>query len=113
MPYPILNEQEALERLSDKDFLKELLQEFNTLPELNWSVFDQHFRQKNIKAMEDISHSIKGVAGNLSLTGIFYAAKALNDKIKLGETEFINRYYEELKLEVERFRGWLGKYLIS
>jgi HPt (histidine-containing phosphotransfer) domain-containing protein len=113
MPHPVLNEPEALERLSDKEFLKEMLLEFSKMTELDWNVFEKHKRGKNIKAMEEISHSIKGVSGNLSLTGIFHAAKALNDTIKLGETEFINRYFEELKLEVERFRGFLDKYLNS
>ena len=113
MPHQILNEPEAMERLTDKAFLKELLIDFNQMKELDWDSFEQHFRDNNIKAMEEISHSIKGVAGNLSLEGIFKSAKALNDTIKLGETEFITRYFEELKIEVERFRGWLGTYLQS
>jgi two-component system, sensor histidine kinase and response regulator len=113
MPHPILNEAEALERLDDKEFLKELLQDFSKLKELDWTIFEQRFKSKDYKAIEEISHTLKGVAGNLSLTGIFQAAKALNDTIKLGETEFINRYFEELKIEVERFRNWLDSYLKS
>lgn len=111
MQYPILNEQEAINRVYDKDLLKELLADFSDMKELDWNVFDQHIAANNLTELDRISHSIKGVSGNLALTGIYKTATALNDTIKLGEAELIKRHYEEMKLEVERFRIFLPEYL--
>jgi signal transduction histidine kinase/CheY-like chemotaxis protein/HPt (histidine-containing phosphotransfer) domain-containing protein len=113
MQYPILNEHEAINRVYDKDLLKELLVDFTNMKELDWQIFDRHILANNLPDIERLSHSIKGVSGNLALTGIYNTSTALNDSIKLGEAALIKRYYEELKLEVDRFLAFLPEYLKS
>ncbi len=113
MQYPILNEQEAIERVYDMDLLKELLQDFIQMKELDWNAFDQLIAANNFHEVERMSHSIKGVSGNLALTGIYKTSTALNDTSKLGEPELIKRHYEEMKQEVERFRAFLPDFLKS
>jgi signal transduction histidine kinase/CheY-like chemotaxis protein/HPt (histidine-containing phosphotransfer) domain-containing protein len=113
MQQPILNEKEAINRVYDKDLLKELLTDFIAMKELDWAVFEKCLSDSNLTDMDRISHSIKGVAGNLALTGIYTSATDLNNSVKLGEIELIKRHFEELKLEVERFRAFLPEYLNS
>lgn len=113
MPYDILNEAEAMDRVFDKELLRELLVEFSEMKELNFDFINQSFINNNLKELEQISHTIKGAAGNLALTGIYKSATALNDSLKLNELEFLNRYFEELKVQIERFREFLPQYLKS
>jgi HPt (histidine-containing phosphotransfer) domain-containing protein len=111
MQYPILNEAEAIERICDKDLLKELLVDFSQMKELDWQVFDRLIAEKNFNEIEHISHSIKGVSGNLSMIAIYKIATELNNTVRLGEIDLINRHYEQLKLEVDRFMAFLPSYL--
>jgi len=97
----------------DKDFLKELLIDFANMKELDWKVFDNYLLNNDTKSMELTSHSIKGVAGNLALTGIYHAATNLNDALKLGHLDNVKSCFEQLKYEVERFRIFLHDYLKS
>lgn len=113
MQHQILNEKEAINRVYDKDLLKELLTDFADMKELDWAIFEKCLEESNLKDIDRISHSIKGVAGNLALTGIYTTATELNNSVKLGEIELIKRHFEELKLEVERFRAFLPEYLSS
>jgi len=111
MIYQIINEKEALSRIFDKDLLKELLGDFSQMKELNWEEFDKLLDSHDTDAMEMISHTIKGVSGNLSLTGIYHAATALNDIIKQGDSSMISSSYDLLKREVARFTEFLPRYL--
>jgi signal transduction histidine kinase/CheY-like chemotaxis protein/HPt (histidine-containing phosphotransfer) domain-containing protein len=113
MQYPVLNEVEAINRVYDKDLLKELLVDFSAMKELDWSAFEKHMANNEMNDIDRISHSIKGVAGNLALTGIYKTATMLNDSVKLGEVALLRRYFDELKLEVDRFRSFLPEYLQS
>jgi hypothetical protein len=111
MIYPVFNEAEALERVYDKEFIKELLKDFSEMKELNWDVFDAYIKQGDYAAMDLVSHTIKGTSGNLALTGIYQAATTLNDAIRLMDIAVITSFYSELKQEVERFREFLPGYL--
>jgi HPt (histidine-containing phosphotransfer) domain-containing protein len=113
MPYPIFNEQEALDRVGDKELLKELLTDFSVSRELDWDKLDRLVSSSDFTALEMLSHSIKGVSGNLSLTGIYLTSTALNDTLRLREIDLVKRHCEMLKIEVERFLAFLPGYLIS
>lgn len=113
MPYQIFNENEAMNRVFDKDLIKELLIDFTKMKELDWHVLDQHISKNNFEAIERISHSIKGVSGNLALTGIYMTSTALNDAVKLEKMDLIKFHYEEVKSEVDRFLAFLPEYLNS
>lgn len=110
MPYPIFNEAEAMERVGDKELLLELLHDFEQVDELDWIRFDQCLQTGNLESLQLISHSIKGMAGNLSLTGIYLTASALNDDLRNGFLTPAKAHYKELQSEVDRFREWLKTY---
>lgn len=110
MTYPVFNEAEAMARVGDKNLLLELLNDFSQVPELDWDRYDSCLAEQDTKTLEMISHSIKGMAGNLSLTAIYHAATALNDDLRNGFLVPAKVHYEELKTEVERFREWLKTY---
>jgi len=114
MEHPILNEAVALSRVFEKTLLQELLREFDDLPELDISQWDSLFARKDYPALERMSHTLKGVAGNLALTAIFKAVKALNDALRHGEDEHsLQTLYNSLKDEIVRFRLFLPTYLNS
>ena len=113
MEYQILNESEAIERVFDKDLLKELLTDFSQMKELDWDVFDNHLKNGNMNELEHISHSIKGVSGNLSLIGIYKTSTNLNNAVRQNNLTAAAEYFEDLKKEVARFRDFLPEYLNS
>jgi CheY-like chemotaxis protein len=113
MQYPILDEQEAINRVYDRDLLKELLVDFSAMKELEWQIFDQHFANKNYTELEHLTHAIKGVAGNLALTGIYKTSTALNDALKQSQLDRTPTLFQEMKAEVDRFRAYLPGYLNS
>jgi len=113
MEYPVINESEALDRLGDKDFLKELLQDFDQMKELKWNKFDELIQHDDTETIEFITHTIKGASGNLSLKAIFKTSSALSDAARQSDMDKIRTLFEELKIEVERFRAWLPEYLNS
>ncbi len=113
MPQPVFNEEEALQRAGDRDFLKELLAEFAAMPELDLSRLDELAVREDYEGIYQISHSIKGVAGNLALTGIYLSAISLNDILRLRQPDLLKSCLDRLKEEVERFLAFLPRYLES
>ncbi len=111
MDYLILNEEEALARVFEKEFLKELLVEFARMDDLNWENLQAALTSGNLQEIEKSTHSIKGVSGNLSLTGIFKTSTALNLAVRCGQSESLDKLIEEFRREVERFRDFLPVYL--
>lgn len=113
MEYDIINESEAIGRIGDKDFLAELLQDFNQMPELDLGLITEYIVKNDIDSVELVSHTLKGASGNLALTAICVVATALNNAAGQKNMELIKKHFEALKYEVERFRAWLPLYLDS
>lgn len=111
MNYPIFNEAEAMQRIGDLALIKELLAEFAHMKELDWNSFEYNLAHNELHALDLASHSIKGVSGNLALTGIYLAATQLNDAIKNNQPDRFRELLDNLKSEVERFRSFLPEYL--
>ncbi|MDD2331313.1 MAG: response regulator, partial [Candidatus Cloacimonetes bacterium] len=111
MEHRIIDENEAINRVYDKDLLKELLVDFNKMREIEDEPFEEAFRINDITEIEHLSHSVKGVAGNLALEGIYRTATEFNDAAKLGKKDELRHLYNKMKMEIQRFREWLPGYL--
>lgn len=59
----------ALERLMNPEFIKRMLSKF--LVNNSFHIIKEGFENKDAKTMFEGAHSLKGVAGNLSLTSLF------------------------------------------
>lgn len=113
MEYDIINEREALNRLGDKEFLAELLQDFEQMPELDMELLAESIANSDFQSVEHIAHTLKGASGNLALTAIYKVSTALDDAAKQQNTDLISKHLAALKHEVERFRARLPEYLDS
>lgn len=113
MPYQIFKESEAMDRICDKDLIKELLGEFNQTPELNRDFYDKAIAKADFQELEELSHSLKGVSGNLSLEAIYKTATAMNNAVRQANLDEVNSLLPELMAEIQRFQEWLPEYLKS
>lgn len=113
MEYDIINEREALQRLGDKEFLAELLQDFVQMPELDMESLSASISSSDFDQVEHIAHALKGASGNLALTAVYRISTALDDAAKQKNPDLIKSHFAALKHEVERFRAWLPLYLDS
>lgn len=111
MPYQIFKECEAMDRICDKELIKELLAEFVQTQELNQEYYDKAIANKDFQELEELSHSLKGVSGNLSLEGIYKTATAMNNAVRTADLEEVKRLLPELMAEINRFQEWLPGYL--
>lgn len=107
----IFNMPEALNRINDLDLLKELLIEFSKSDKLESRIFANALAEKNYAEIESLSHSIKGVSGNLSLDGIYKASTKLNDSIKAGNISVLKELILDLMSEIGAFKAWLPGFL--
>lgn len=111
MEYRIIDEEEAINRVYDIDLLKELLADFNKMRELEDEPFETAFQNNDFTEIEHLSHSIKGVSGNLALEGIYRTATEFNDAAKQGNINELRLLHSKMKTEIKRFRDWLPEYL--
>lgn len=111
MTYDIINEREALQRMGDKEFLAELLQDFLQMPELDMEVLSARISNGDFDSVEHIAHTLKGASGNLALTAIYQISSVLDDAAQQRKLDLINECLTALKHEVEKFRVWLPEYL--
>lgn len=107
----IFNETEALDRLMDMALLKELLQEFSFVKELKPELYESAMQEKDYEELDRLSHSLKGVAGNLSLVALYKTATEFNSAVRLNHPELLDGLLEKLKTEIQRFAAWLPEYL--
>ncbi|GEM_PF-1078273 len=113
MTYDIINEREALQRMGDKEFLADLLQDFVQMPELDMEALSASISSSDFNQVEHMAHTLKGASGNLALTAIYQISTVLDDAAKHRNLDLINECFTALKREVERFRAWLPDYLES
>ena len=62
----------------------------------------ESYQNKDIQAMADLSHAIKGMTGNLALPALFEISTKLNDELKQGELneETFAQYNEILEATI-------------
>ncbi|MDD4310220.1 MAG: Hpt domain-containing protein [Candidatus Cloacimonetes bacterium] len=107
----IFNQKEAIDRIYDLDLINQLLAQFNETLTAEVASLLNALENDDMHTAEQISHSLKGVAGNLSLIGIYQAATALNDAIKLSGSNTMDNFTNKLLEEIDRFNAWLPGYL--
>lgn len=66
-------------------------------------------------AIFESSHSLKGVAGNLALTGLFNLASELSDEFRPGSTrrfsdEEVAQKFAEIDLQYKKVSDAIGRY---
>lgn len=117
MNRPVFDINKALEMVDgDKEFLKELIEIFNSDYPQKLSKISRAIKEKDFKALDEAAHSLKGAAGNLFLTKVYELALELEKRGKEGKIEGTEEEkYKELEEELEKFRkftsqaGWEEK----
>lgn len=94
------NYEEALGRMMKDELIKKFLVKF-----LNDQSFDrlcEAMEAKNYEQGFKEAHTLKGVSGNLALTGLFQASDRLTEDLRDGKgSENSQAYMEETKREYE------------
>ena len=87
-----VNIDEALLRFNgNTQIFKMLLKKFKDSPYFN--ELDEHLAAHDLVQAERSAHTIKGTAGNLSLTALYEMACTLDDQLK-SEEDYTNCYEE-------------------
>lgn len=96
--YEYLNLEEVLQRIGgDQSVLKMMLGLFLESAEV--ARLEQSLKEKDHAAAQELSHGIKGMAGNLSLTALYQISTLLNNELKDGtfNTATVDQYFEILE----------------
>lgn len=68
----------------------------------NFSEIGQALKMGDLQGVERAAHTLKGVAGNLGMTGLFSLCNDMVQKIRRGEECGLEALYMEAKKEYER-----------
>ena len=102
--------EKALEIVDqDKEFLKELLEIFNSDYPQKMTVIYQAIKEKDFKTLNEIAHGLKGAAGNLFLTKIYELTLDLENKGKVRKIEGAEETYKKLEEELEQFKKFVSQ----
>lgn len=86
MEYPLLNTDEALARFGGNAMiLKTLLKKFPGMANPLMEQLTTQVTSADYESAEHTVHTIKGTAGNLSLTALFHIASDFDAELKRGE----------------------------
>jgi len=91
----------------DQEFLKELMEIFNSDYPQKLAAIYQAIKEKDFKTLNEIAHGLKGAAGNLFLTKIYELTLELEKKGKENKIEGAEEIYKELEEELEQFRKFV------
>ncbi|MBA7529378.1 hypothetical protein ES705_21575 [subsurface metagenome] len=93
----------------DKEFLKELMEIFNSdCPQKLVAIY-QAIKEKDFKTLKEIAHGLKGAAGNLFLTKVYELTLELEKRGKENIIEGTEEIYKELEEEVEKFKEFVSQ----
>jgi HPt (histidine-containing phosphotransfer) domain-containing protein len=93
----------------DKEFLKELMEIFNSDYPKKVSAIYQAIKEKDFKTLNVIAHGLKGAAGNLFLTKIYELALELEKRGEENKIEGAEEIYKELEKELEKFKEFISQ----
>ncbi len=93
----------------DKEFLKELMEIFNSDCPQKLAAIYQAIKEKDFKTLKEIAHGLKGAAGNLFLTKVYELALELEKRGKENTIEGTEKIYKELEEELEKFKEFVSK----
>jgi len=105
---PSFNLDKALDIVDqDQEFLKELMEIFNSDYPQKLAAIYQAIKEKDFKTLNEIAHGLKGAACNLFLTKIYELTLELEKKGKENKIEGAEEIYKELEEELEQFRKFV------
>jgi len=105
----IFDEAGALERVGgDRELLRELTSLCREQCDDRLMLLDHEVRHKNLKAVGDIAHFLKGGLGNVGAEAAFEAAHSLELAAKGGDLEAIEGLNEALIEAVSEFFRLVG-----
>lgn len=93
----------------DKEFLKELMEIFNSDYPKKLSAIYQAIKEKDFKTLNEIAHGLKGAAGNLFLTKAYELSLELEKRGKENKIEGAEEIYKELEEELEQFKKFVSQ----
>ncbi|MBM4403253.1 MAG: Hpt domain-containing protein [Candidatus Cloacimonetes bacterium] len=101
---PVFDRDDALNRIPDWEFILSMLQAAVEAREFKiWFYKDALFKQ-DFQEMAALSHTLMGVAANLSLKAIQVAVTRLNSAAKDNDVYAMAEGIVHLKTELDRFR---------
>ncbi len=93
----------------DTEFLKELVEIFNTdFPE-RLDRISLAIKEKDFNALDESAHSLKGASANLGLTSVYELSCKLEKMGKAKNIEGANKTFKQLEDELERFKNFVSK----
>ena len=104
-----LDISQALERFGDdKEFLKEMIQEFLEYIPAQLEAIRKAVDERNADTLKTEAHSIKGAAANLSAEPVRQAAYAIEMMGREAKLDRIENAFSELNHQLERLRHFAG-----
>lgn len=93
----------------DKEFLKELMEIFNSDYPQKLTAIYQAIKEKDFKTLNESAHGLKGAAGNLFLTKVYELTLELEKRGKENKIEGAEEIYKELEEELEQFKKFVSQ----
>ena len=89
------NYEEALSRLMNDAFIARMVAKFYANNSYNDMI--SAYEKKDVQALFNAAHALKGVAGNLSLTSLFEVASMITEATRNGEMANVDKEISLLK----------------
>jgi HPt (histidine-containing phosphotransfer) domain-containing protein len=107
---PVFDRDYALEITDgDTEFLKELADLFNADYPQKLAGISRAIEEKDFEVLDKTAHSLKGASGNLGLTRVYELAFEIEKMGKTKNIEGIDKIYQELEKELERFKEFASR----
>jgi two-component system, sensor histidine kinase and response regulator len=111
-PFPEFDMPAALKRLmGNEKLLEKLLRDFLHDHEETTVKINQAIDDGNLTTAKQITHTVKGVAGNLSATEVYIAAQALESNLGGNDKSGIGEAVETLDRSLKSFNGVIKRIL--
>lgn len=86
---------------ADDEFYTKCLKVFES--DENFAQLDQSMQVKNYEDAFSAVHTLKGVAGNLSLTPLYQSLCMLTEKLRAHDYQGVDALYKDVKSKVYEF----------
>ncbi|MFV9644981.1 MAG: Hpt domain-containing protein [Desulfobacterales bacterium] len=107
---PVFDRDYALEMTDgDTEFLKELVDLFNADYPQKLAGILRAIEEKDFDVIDKTAHSLKGASGNLGLNRVYELAFEIERMGKAKNIEGIDKIYQELEEELERFKEFISR----
>lgn len=105
-----INVEEALERIDgDREFLKELANIFLQEAEFHLADIEEAIRTSETGKLQDLAHTIKGAAANISAERARNIASMLETAAREGDLAKAEMLTKDLETEIEEIRSFISQ----